>query len=220
MTTSPPNALLVFLKYPEPGKVKTRLARGIGDPAAAEVYSRLAEHTVSTVSGDGAWRTIVCFDPAGKRDAVTAWLGRYAAEFEPQGSGDLGERMKSALTAAFSRGHARAVIIGTDCPGITRTIIRASFDAAGTGKAVLGPAKDGGYYLIGLSRRDPLPPVFEDIEWGTDGVYAQTVSRLASSAIETVMLPVLADLDTAEDLRALPPALAALIGIERYSGGA
>ncbi len=190
------DAVLVFVRAPQAGRVKTRLAAGIGAPAALRVYVRLAEHALAQARASGA-AVRVHFTPADAGEAVRAWLGP-GAEYLPQAAGDLGERMRGAFDAAFAAGFRRVVIIGSDLPGLSAALLGRAFALLDGREAVLGPARDGGYYLLGLRR--PVSGVFGGIAWSTGEVFAATVARLREAGIEPALLEALADLDEAADL--------------------
>ncbi|MEW5929993.1 MAG: TIGR04282 family arsenosugar biosynthesis glycosyltransferase [Gemmatimonadota bacterium] len=190
------DAVLVFVRAPEAGRVKTRLAADIGGGAALRVYVRLAEHALEQARAAGA-EVRVHFTPADAGERVRAWLGPGAA-YLPQADGDLGERMRAAFDAAFAAGFRRVVIIGSDLPGLSAGLLRRAFALLDAGEAVLGPARDGGYWLLGLRR--PVPEVFRGIAWSTDGVLAATLERLRAAGIEPALLEVLSDVDEAGDL--------------------
>ncbi|MCA1990227.1 MAG: TIGR04282 family arsenosugar biosynthesis glycosyltransferase, partial [Desulfarculus sp.] len=141
-------------------------------------------------------------DPA----AFRRWLG-LAPLIRPQDSGDLGRRMDLALTRALAEGEERAVLIGSDCPGLTAEILEQAFAVLADHDLVLGPAQDGGYYLVGLRR--PAPEIFRGIAWGSDRVLRQTLNRAGELGLRVALLPELADLDRPEDLPRLvsPPPL-------------
>ena len=194
--------LLVFAKAPRPGEVKTRLARSLGrddtpeyDKAAA-LYRRMGRMIADAVAEAPATVT-VCYDPPNAEVEMRDWLGSAAAQYWPQGAGDLGERMSRMFTRGFEHSE-RVVVIGTDTPAVdTRTITRA-LAALDTADVVLGPSRDGGYYLLALC--EPHPSLFEGIEWSTGSVLAATVARAENLGLRVTFLEVEADVDTAGDL--------------------
>lgn len=193
--------MLVFVRAPERGRVKTRLAAAIGDDAALRVYRRLAEHALreaSALAGEGV-RVRVHHTPADAGGAVRAWLGAGPA-YLPQGDGDLGARMEDAFARAFADGAERVVIVGSDLPDLSAELLRRAFRSLDAHPAVLGPARDGGYYLLGLAR--PVPGIFQGIAWSTSGVLAATLDRFRAAKIEPAMLEELADVDEVGDLPA------------------
>lgn len=196
--SKPRRAVLVFVRAPVPGTVKTRLAAAIGDEAALRVYRRLAEHTLREAAAlaDGV-QVRVHHTPAGAGEAVRAWLGDEPA-YLPQADGDLGARMGDAFARAFVEGAERVVIVGSDLPELSAELLRRAFALLDAHPAVLGPARDGGYYLLGLRR--PVDGIFEGIAWSTPDVLAATLDRFRAAGIEPAMLETLADVDEAEDL--------------------
>lgn len=189
--------VLVFVRAPRRGEVKTRLAADVGPDAALQLYRRMAEHSVARAREVEGATVRVHYTPADAGAEVAAWLGNEP-EYRAQSVGDLGERMRSAVVAAFADGFGRVVIVGSDLPGLTTQILRAAFAELEAHDAVLGPARDGGYYLLGLRRM--LPGIFREIPWSTDRVLALTLERLRERGIRPALLPVLGDVDTIEDL--------------------
>ncbi|GAB4519983.1 MAG: TIGR04282 family arsenosugar biosynthesis glycosyltransferase [Amphiplicatus sp.] len=194
-----PETLIVFVKAPQAGRVKTRLARGIGAGRAAMVYRHLARAAFAAAE-KGRWRTILAVEPA---RAIREWRAFWprGVEMTAQGRGDLGARMKAAIEDA-ARGP--AVIIGTDAPGVRARHIRAAFRALGKHDAVFGPARDGGYWLIGLARRRRAPRLFEGVRWSGPHALADTMKSLPED-FSVALLEELADVDEADDLSALGP---------------
>jgi rSAM/selenodomain-associated transferase 1 len=191
------NALLVFLKYPTPGAVKTRLGPELTPEQAADFYRALAEDVLQINSRSTRYQTIVCFAPAGAHEQVRSWLGREVALQEQCGD-DLGARQFDALRRALQGGFRKAVLIGTDCPTITPADVEAAFDALEESDVVIGPAEDGGYYLIG-SRR-PLRSIFEGISWSTEKVLGETTARIEKAGLGLRLLGAKSDIDSYEDL--------------------
>jgi len=193
-------AILVFVRAPEAGRVKTRLAAEIGAEAALRVYRRLAEHAVAQARALVAEAAVrIHFTPPEGGDAVRAWLGTDA-DYLPQAEGDLGARMRAAFAEAFAAGHPRVVIIGSDLPDLSAAILRRALRLLDSHPAVLGPAADGGYYLLGL--REMVPGVFDGIAWSTEGVFEATLGRLAAAGCAPALLEPLRDVDVAADLPA------------------
>lgn len=193
------NHLIIFTRYPEPGRTKTRLIPALGATGAAALQRQLTEHTQRQVRGlqqRQAVRVTWCF-AGGDRAAMGEWLGP-AGDYRPQAAGDLGDRLHAATQQAFAAGATAVVVIGIDCPGIDAEILTAAFDLLATQDMVLGPAADGGYYLIGLRR--PLPALFQGIDWGTAVVRQQTEAIAQSHGLACGYLPVLHDIDRPADL--------------------
>lgn len=188
--------LLVFAKSPEPGRVKTRLARVMGPARAAELYRRMGRRVVDQLRG-GDYRIVVCFDPPDAERAVRRWLGADSLSFRPQSPGDLGERMVRAFEGAFRRAE-EVCVVGTDAPSVDRTVISRAFRELERVDVVLGPARDGGYYLMALKR--PIPALFRDVPWSTDAVLEVTLERARELGLAVAQLEERSDVDTVEDL--------------------
>lgn len=188
--------IVIFARYPTRGQAKTRLIPALGADRAAALHRTLTERTLSAVRASGL-RHELRITGAPPR-AFTDWLGPVAVV--DQGAGDLGDRLARA-GAPYP-----AMFIGADAPDLTADLLRAAADALTVNEAVIGAAEDGGYWLLGLARA--CPRVFDDIEWGTDAVCAQTLARLAEAGIDPVRLPMLADCDRPEDLARWPDLLA------------
>jgi rSAM/selenodomain-associated transferase 1 len=184
--------IVLFTRFPEPGRAKTRLIPALGEQGAADLHRRLTERTLEQVRAAGLRYEVRSTgrDPA----AFATWLGN--APVVDQGDGDLGERLKRAAAPYPT------ILIGADAPDLTAKHLQ---DAAAKLKyhdAVLGPAEDGGYWLLGLAR--PCDLLFADIAWGTDQVLPTTLARLHAAGADVAMLPMLADLDRPEDLDRWP----------------
>jgi rSAM/selenodomain-associated transferase 1 len=192
-----PAAILVFVRAPEAGRVKTRLAASIGADAALRVYRRLAEHTMREALAVAGAKVRVHYTPADAEPAVRAWLGDAPALL-PQADGDLGERMREAFSQAFADGHGRVVIIGSDLPEMRADLLRRAIALLDGHDAVVGPARDGGYYLLGLTR--VVERVFGGIAWSTPGVLAATLEHLKAAGIAPALLEPLTDVDEVGDL--------------------
>lgn len=185
--------LLIFIRNPQPGKVKTRLARTVGDDEALRIYRILLEKTRLAASNVAASRWVLYSDFMDEQDQ---WP---AADFHKmvQQPGDLGERMAQAFQAAFAAGARQVAIIGSDCPDLTGGVLEQAFTALDTADNVIGPVPDGGYYLLGMRIFDPS--LFSNIEWSTQTVRSITLTRIAAAGKTCVLLPMLTDVDTEED---------------------
>jgi len=188
--------LIIFAKAPKAGQVKTRLAKTIGANAATAAYQRLVESLLSNLSAIAG--VILRFAPDDCAAEIQAWL-RPGWQAQPQGEGDLGCRLQRAFSDHFASGAKRVVIIGSDCPAVQCEDIRQAWKALETHDVALGPASDGGYWLIGL--REPRPQLFEGIDWGTDSVLAQTLQRAKAIRLRVELLRILSDVDNEEDWR-------------------
>ena len=191
--------LIVFTRYPEPGKAKTRLIPALGAEAAADLHRQMTEHTLAQVKPLQQSRplTVEIWFTGGDRARMQSWLGSDVT-YQPQPEGDLGDRMAQAFQAAFDGGMKAAVIIGTDCPELTDALLTEAFQALQQTDLVLGPAADGGYYLIGL--RQLVPEFFKTIAWSTDRVFQQTVDIASNLNLSLTTLPTLTDVDRPDDL--------------------
>lgn len=196
--------LVVFVKEPRPGAVKTRLAADIGPDAAAELYRMLAETVLeATTPVPGEYERLVFFAPPEARGALRQWLP--GVSLRAQATGDLGDRLADAFARGFRRGARRVAIVGSDAPGIARDTALRALAALDAADVVLGPAQDGGYYLIAL--REPRPELVRGIDWSTPAVLRQTLERAAAAGLAVRRLEPLRDVDTLDDLRAEWPAL-------------
>jgi rSAM/selenodomain-associated transferase 1 len=198
----------VFVKQPRPAAVKTRLAPALGADAAAELYRALVEHVLEATTPEGSeYERLVFYDPPDAAEAMRAWLP--AGRLRRQSAGDLGARLADAFARTFARGAQRVAIVGSDVPGLTRGVVVAAFDALEQADVVLGPAHDGGYYLVAL--REPRPELFRHVSWSTPSVLQQTLALATSAGLRVVQLAPQRDLDTLDDLRAEWPALQSLL---------
>ena len=195
------SAVLLFIKSPEKGKVKSRLAKAIGEDAALDVYKCLVWHTLENLKA-GKYLFRLCFYPPDSGAIIENWLGNTYSS-APQHGRDLGERMKSAFVKAFSDGAEKVLLIGSDIPDLSISLVDNAFNALDTSDAVIGPARDGGYYLIGFNRASFLPDIFHGIAWSTDSVFYQTMKVFGKSGLKVHVLRVLSDVDTFDDLLSL-----------------
>lgn len=192
--------LILFSRYPRPGQTKTRLIPALGSAGAATFQQQLTE-TVAALALD--WqanqphRQLEVRFTGATAQAMQQWLGD-AACYCDQGSGDLGQRMAIALQTALADAAERVVLIGSDCPFLTQPLLEQAFQALRWHDLVLGPALDGGYYLIGL--RHPHPELFQGIDWGSERVLAQTRAIAQHLDLSWQELTPLRDLDRPEDL--------------------
>jgi rSAM/selenodomain-associated transferase 1 len=197
----PRRALVVMAKAPLPGFAKTRLQRelGLADDEIARIAEAFLRDTLTACREAAAAEIRLHFAP---NDAAEV-LRRIAPDvaLAPQADGDLGARMDAAIRAAFDAGCARVVVIGTDTPHVAAATLGSAFDALERAECVLGPAEDGGYWLIGL--RTPRPRLFEGVEWSTPRVLQQTVQRALVSGTSCIQLAPDFDVDGAQDLARL-----------------
>ena len=199
MATAVRERLIIFTRYPEPGKTKTRLIPALGPERAAILQQRMTEHTLAQAQLLQAKLPVsveVRFT-GGDRRLMRSWLGPKLA-YQAQGEGDLGQRMARSIQAAFQAGMQRVVIVGIDCPELDGVILGRAFQELQQHDLVLGPATDGGYYLIGLRRF--VPQLFQDIAWSTDRVWEQTIAIAQQQNLSIGSLSPLDDVDRPEDL--------------------
>ncbi len=213
--------LVIFTRYPEPGKTKTRMIPALGATGAAQLQRQMTEHTLRQVSAlvqddtcstqvsqrphgsgstdrssSGAPSAAIWFS-GGTPDLMREWLGA-GWHYQVQPDGDLGTRIVAALQAAFDQGAEGVVVIGIDCPGIDKRLLTQAFNALQQHDLVLGPATDGGYYLIGLRRL--VPELFVGISWGTATVLETTLAIAHTLALGVAQLEPLTDVDYVADL--------------------
>ena len=192
---------LLFIKAPVRGQVKSRLAAVIGDETALELYKNFILDIIDTVKKTG-YPFSICYYPPDAGAEVSSWLaGQYRTM--PQQGGDLGERMENAFIRCFSEGFERAVLIGSDLPDLTPAVLLEAMASLAENDVVIGPASDGGYYLIGFRKHTLMPRVFRGISWSTKTVFQETMAILQNSALSIHQSPKWNDVDTIEDLRAL-----------------
>lgn len=215
--------LLIFLKEPIPGKVKTRLAADVGDEEAARYYKALVEVQLKQLQGLENCRIRFCYAPDDADDAIRFWLlpqmngsrgetedvylaptalgekYRQEIDFRPQGDGDLGERMERAFAEGFADGFEEIAVIGTDCPDCGARWINAGFSrmAKESRHGMIGPSTDGGYYLLGLKNHSPS--LFQNISWSEDNVLELTLTAANKADISLEQLPFLTDVDHLDD---------------------
>lgn len=196
------NKLIVFTRYPEPGKTKTRLIPVLGAIGAANLHRLMAQKTIAralSLQNSGRLSVEILYI-GGNQQQMQDWLGTELC-YQNQIDGDLGEKMTAAFENSFDSGIDKVAIIGTDCPALTAEIIAQAFDQLERYDVVFGPAQDGGYYLIGLRRSHP--ELFSGINWGTDEVLASTRAIAQNLGLNIANLPTLADIDRPEDLLGL-----------------
>lgn len=184
--------IIVFIKNPELGKVKTRLAKTIGDEKALTIYLRLIQHTLSELEKSNK-QTHLFFSEFTDKNFI-------GNNYSIQEGDDLGERMKNAFEKSLQKNN-KVIIIGTDCPEISVEVIQKAFSVLEENEVVIGPALDGGYYLLGMKKM--TPELFENVPWSTETVYKETVKILNELELTWKELPQLRDLDNEEDLVSL-----------------
>jgi rSAM/selenodomain-associated transferase 1 len=196
----------LFAKWPQPGRVKTRLAATTSDAWAAEVAAAFLHDLVGRLSVVPA-RRVLAFAPA---DAETLFATVVGDRFTlvPQADGDLGRRLSSFIGQQLATGAGPVVVLGSDSPTLPLDYVEQAFAELEHADVVLGPATDGGYYLVGCARH--VPPIFEGISWGGPTVLAETIARLTDLSWRLALLPPWYDVDGLDDWRMLCGHLAAL----------
>lgn len=203
----PSSRLLIFVKNPVPGRVKTRLAADIGETSALELYLSLMKHTFLEASkfarqfAETNTEVAVYFsDTIPERRAFPVALSPDFRLRRQQGE-NLGQRMNNAFHEGFAKGFQKQVIIGSDCPQLTAGHLAQAFNALSISDTIIGPARDGGYYLLGMNQ--PLDGLFDLAAWSHGDVLAQTLARIRREKLSYTQMEELSDVDTAEDLQRL-----------------
>lgn len=182
--------LCLILKAPRPGFVKTRLAREVGIERATRIYRRLVEIQMDHLPP--SWQLEVHYAPGDAEQEMVAWLGERPS-YAAQADGDLGVRLIAATQSAFSRGASAVVLLGGDCPGVSAKLLETVREQLRSHDLVIGPAEDGGYYLLAIKTVQPF--LFEGIAWSTPHVFTQTMERASRHALRASILEVLTDVD-------------------------
>ncbi|MCG8404429.1 MAG: TIGR04282 family arsenosugar biosynthesis glycosyltransferase [Phycisphaerales bacterium] len=190
--------VVVFAKYPEPGRVKTRLIGPLTAEQAADVHRRCLQMTLDTVVMVESADLLLAVSPD---EADFSTFVRDGVEIRPQGEGDLGERLVRQIENAFGGESRHVVVVGSDCPTMSTQDVRQAFDFLRRYDAVIGPAVDGGYYLLGL--RKPARVLFDGIDWSTSRVLSQTLARAEDAGLSVAMLPERRDVDEFGDIMAI-----------------
>ncbi|MGB5686595.1 MAG: TIGR04282 family arsenosugar biosynthesis glycosyltransferase [Candidatus Electrothrix sp.] len=203
------SVIVLFTRYPQAGKVKTRLIKHLGPQGAADLHSRMTKQVIrrlrpALTAGSVRSVQLQVYYCGGTKQEIQTWLGSDIPLARQQGN-DLGERMQYAFEQTWQQGPEKVLLIGSDCPGMNPAIITSGLEYLQQHDLVLGPASDGGYYLIGLSARlkkekRNYADLFQNIDWGTDQVLAQTLIRAHKNNLSFALLPQLHDIDRPEDL--------------------
>jgi uncharacterized protein len=186
------NALIIFVRNPVLGKVKTRLAATIGNEKALQVYIHLLQHTKSITQNLLATKFVFYADEINTNDIWNDY------EKKLQSGNDLGKRMENAFTQLFSEGYKSVCIIGSDCYELTTEIIEEAFEKLNSIDVVIGAAKDGGYYLLGMN--NSTKKLFSNVEWSTAKVFSQTMQLINEQKLSRFTLPLLNDVDEEKDI--------------------
>ncbi len=209
------NALLIFLKEPIPGKVKTRLAATVGDEEAAKRYRSMVAVLLEQLEGLKNTRVRFCYAPDDATDAIQFWLlpqlrghtikqgnsflftptkraAPFTIDFAAQGEGDLGRRLERATTQAFDDGYEKVAVIGSDCIHCGSRWINAAFLQATPDQCVIGPSGGGGYYLLATAKK--AAQLFQNIPWSTEDTFSETARAAVDCGLEVAHLPQLLDI--------------------------
>ncbi len=190
--------IIVFIRYPEAGKVKTRLGDSLGGSFTAGLYRNFVRDILEKLRHFRE-KTVIYYTPAEMEDGMKKWLGG-SYSFFPQKGKNIGEKMKNAFIEQFKEGFKNLVLIGSDIPHIPPAWIKRAFFLVNKRGAVLGPARDGGYYLIGFESLKFLPEAFDGIDWSGPSVLRSTMAVFDKSSLKPGLLPVMSDIDNPSDL--------------------
>ena len=189
--------IIIFLKYPEVAKVKTRLAKSIGKENAVELYKNFILDILNKLNNLNS-EICIYFYPKDKAFQLKSWLGNY--EYCAQEGNNIGERMKNAFCNQFNKGFHSVVILGSDLPDIDPKLINDSFNLLNKNDVIIGPTFDGGYYLLGLKKSAFLGNEFTGIDWSTNRVFNQTMSILEKNMCKVHKTKISRDIDNIDDL--------------------
>jgi hypothetical protein len=191
--------LIIFTRYPAPGKAKTRLIPVLGKEGAANLHRLMTQRTIARALSlqNSRQLSVEIHYTGSSQQLMEDWLGTEII-YHQQSEGDLGARMLAAFQKSFNGGIEKVALIGTDCPQLKQQLLAKAFDELSDKDLVLGPAKDGGYYLIGL--RCLIPELFDGIHWGSSEVFASTLAIAQNLGLNIGVLPTLVDIDRPDDL--------------------
>ncbi len=190
--------LLMFVKAPYPGKVKTRLGRAIGYQRAADLYTCFAQDILATVCQLPA-KPLIFFAPNDAQSQISEWLKDQ--QYYPQQGETLGDRLSHAFAHCFKLGYKNTIVVGSDSPDLPLSYLHTALQELARGKVVLGPSEDGGYYALGFTQENYCPQVFQGIAWSTEKVRSQTLAILEDQARDVYELPTWYDVDTLNELQ-------------------
>ncbi|NOZ69686.1 MAG: glycosyltransferase [Deferribacteres bacterium] len=187
------NALIIIAKYPEKGKVKTRLKGLISDNKRVELYVNLLNQTMHKLGKIPGIDTFIAFAP----ESAGEYFSRFNVRLIPMQEGDLGAGMFHAFREVFNAGYEKAALVGADIPDISPSIILSAFDALSGSDLVYGPAKDGGYYLVGM--RKLIREVFRDVPWSSEKTLRKSLYQAGRYGYSVALIEILNDIDTIDD---------------------
>ncbi len=192
-------AYILFFKYPEPGKVKTRLAKKLGENFVLELYREFIRDLMNT-GAKARCDLILAVSPAGEQTREDLEREFGTRSYLQRGK-DLGERMYNALEDVFRSGYSRSLLTGSDVPGISPGLINTAFDKLSESDIVLGPSSDGGYYLLGVKRGKHRREIFTDIPWSSQEVLKKTLDNIEKLKLSCRLVDEMNDIDNLSDLR-------------------
>jgi len=190
--------IIGFVKAPLMARVKTRLSQVLGEETVLDLYKCFVADVIATLNS-GRHGIQIFYHPPEEKQKMHEWFGFELPLFPQQGK-DLGERMANAFKQSFSTGFKQVLLVGTDFPDLPGSIIDEAFEALSANAAVIGPAFDGGYYLVGFNPDHFFPAIFKNMPWGTRHVFERTMTAFASKGIQVYVLPKWRDIDRYEDL--------------------
>lgn len=196
-----PRALVIMAKSPQGANVKTRLRGSLSEAERTELYRRLLEGAVSRLRDVPGVDALIACDPPGSEGYFRA----FGLPVFPQSGGDIGRRMHEAVKEALTRGYRQAVLVGVDIPGLDAEVVLGAFSLLEESDVVFGPARDGGYYLVGL--KSPAGGLFEGVRWSSENTLRDSLDRARSLGLAASLARTLSDLDTPEDLKRFPELL-------------
>lgn len=201
MTENHDTCILLFAKYPKKGMVKLRLCKDLDEDMVLELYRCFVQDTLEMIKKINV-PFFICFHPPEEERKFQNWL-ESTYRFLPQQGNDLGERMKNSFTEVFIQGFKRVILLGSDSPDLPEDYIKQALARLQTKDIVLGPTRDGGYYLIGFRATTFTPKVFDEIHWSTPHVFQETMMKIQQTQRSVGLLPIWSDIDTRSDLKNL-----------------
>ncbi|MHA2426151.1 MAG: TIGR04282 family arsenosugar biosynthesis glycosyltransferase [Candidatus Thorarchaeota archaeon] len=198
-TNTTQSGIFIVMKYPEKGEVKSRLAKSIGEDSATNLYRAFIQDTIDTVESL-EFPFHLAISPPDAQEQFTRFLG-FGYNFFPQRGANLGERLRNGFHTMFDAGYTQVIALASDCPDLPAHLLKEAFSCFQSHDVVLGPAPDGGYYLIGFSKDTFIPEAFDSLSWSTDTVLQETLARIKPFSERIHLLSEWQDIDTKNDLR-------------------
>ncbi|UCF13733.1 MAG: TIGR04282 family arsenosugar biosynthesis glycosyltransferase [Thermoplasmatales archaeon] len=192
------NGILLFVKCPEIGKVKSRMATSISIKKVAKIYSFFVEDTLDRLK-ETSYDIIICYYPDEAINKFKNWLGSDYS-YMPQKGINLGERLKKGFEKGFQQDFTKLIALGSDSPDLYISIIDDAFENLDKFDTIIGPCEDGGYYLLGFSKQSFFPGVFDKIPWSSEKVFERSIKALSKANQKVFILPLWNDVDTIDDL--------------------